>query len=288
MHEPNGGWHKSYRRRAGVLGMLVLISLAVTGCVAFGALRAAPPTASGLVTAIPLGTVEADGSAEAFPTLPPAWTLAPPADATVTHAEATATVQAEASPDGAASGVDTTSQVVLFRIDTTNTEARFIIGEVLRGEPNIVVGVANQVSGVLAIDFGDIAGSRVGDVQVNARTFVTDEPLRNRAIQNSILQTSDFEYITFSPVSIAGWPETLAFGVPYTLQIDGELKIRDMSQLIMFEVRVTLISEQRLEGLGHATIRREDFGLNIPSVPYVAEVEMDTWLEIDFVALAAE
>jgi len=61
-----------------------------------------------------------------------------------------------------------------------------------------------------------------------------------------------------------------------------------MSQLITFEVQVTLISEQRLEGLGHATIRREDFGLNIPSVPYVAEVEMDTRLEIDFVVLAAE
>ena len=45
-----------------------------------------------------------------------------------------------------------------------------------------------------------------------------------------------------------------------------------------------VVSEDRIEGSGSAVVLRSDFGLQIPSVPNVANVSDEVILEIDFVA----
>ncbi|NIM94645.1 MAG: YceI family protein [Anaerolineales bacterium] len=177
--------------------------------------------------------------------------------------------------------------VLVFEIDPSESEVRFIIDEVLRDEPTTVVGVSNQVAGGIAIDTEDPAESKVGVTLVNARTLETDNDFRNRAIQNQILDTGEFEFVTFTPTEISGIPNDAMVGDVINFQITGELVIRDFTQEVTFDVTLTPISEERLEGKASTTIMRGDFGLTIPSVPQVADVSEEVILEIKFTAKPA-
>jgi polyisoprenoid-binding protein YceI len=72
-----------------------------------------------------------------------------------------------------------------------------------------------------------------------------------------------------------------------TFTLEGQLTIRETSQPVIFDVQVVAQADGRLSGTARAVIRRSEFGLSIPSVPNVANVEEEVELYIDFVALAA-
>jgi polyisoprenoid-binding protein YceI len=151
-----------------------------------------------------------------------------------------------------------------------------------------VIGTTDQVAGEMSVDPGNPANTKVGVIQVNARTLVTDSDFRNRAIKNAILETDTYEFITFTPTAITGLPETGAVGQSYTFQIVGDLTIRDVTNQVTFDVTANPVSDARLEGTATTTILYKDFGITIPSVPSVASVEDDVRLELDFVAAPAQ
>jgi polyisoprenoid-binding protein YceI len=158
---------------------------------------------------------------------------------------------------------------------------------VLNGSPKTVVGTTNQVAGEIAIDPSDPTKSRVGIIQVNARTLTTDSGMRNRAIKNRILHTDQYELITFTPKQIVGLPEQGRVGESYSFQMIGDLTIRDVTREVTFDVTVNPVSETRIEGTAQTTIRHADYGITIPSVPQVANVSPEVRLELDFVAAAS-
>jgi polyisoprenoid-binding protein YceI len=184
------------------------------------------------------------------------------------------------SPEPAAAGV------MVFAIQPSESEARFVIGEILAGQPNTVIGVNRQVQGQFSLDLSDPGASQIGALQIGAGGFVTDSNLRNRAINQFILESGAHPVITFTPTSIGGLPEAVVVGQPAELEITGELTIRDITQPVTFTALVTLVAEGRLEGSASATIQRADFELAIPQVPRVAGVDEQVILEFDFVALA--
>jgi len=195
--------------------------------------------------------------------------------------EASAPISSEPVAVTEASGGST-----VFEIVQAESEARFMLGELLRGEPTTVIGVTDQVAGEIAVDPNDPARTQVGVIKINARTLATDSDMRNRAIGNRILQTGDYEFITFTPTSISGMPASVAVGESFSFQVTGSLTIRDISHETTFEVTVTPASEMRLEGLATATIARADYNLTIPNVPSVADVDEEVLLELEFVATA--
>lgn len=175
-------------------------------------------------------------------------------------------------------------EVIIGQISQEESLVRFELDEDLRGARNVVIGTTNQVSGEIAVNTTDISQSRVGVILINARTFVTDNDFRNRAIQNEILDTDEFEFITFEPSEITGLPSSGSIGDEFQFSIIGDLTIRDISRSVTFDVTVTVESETRMIGSASAVINRVDYGLNIPSVPNVANVEEEVELYIDFVA----
>lgn len=176
--------------------------------------------------------------------------------------------------------------IVVFSIVQAESEVRFTLGELLSGVPTTVVGATDQVAGEIAVDPKNPASTKVGVIQVNARTLATDNDFRNRAINNSILETGMYEYVTFAPTEIANFPEDPSIGEELAFQISGDLTVRDFTNPVTFDVVVTAVSENRLEGSASATIARADYGLKIPEVPRVADVDEEVLLEIDFVAIA--
>ncbi len=187
--------------------------------------------------------------------------------------------------DVVSSGLDATVDFVTFEIVQEESEVRYSLGELLRGEPKTVIGSTNQVAGQLIVNLNELTKTEVGTIRVNARTLFTDNNLRNNAIRNRILFTDEFEFITFTPTEITGLPDSAAVGESVTFQITGELTIKDVTQVETFAVTAVAPTPSRLEGSATTTVLRDDYQLFVPNVAAVANVDEEVVLEIDFVAL---
>jgi polyisoprenoid-binding protein YceI len=195
--------------------------------------------------------------------------------------EAAADPTEEGTAEAAAAG-----GIVLFRIVPEESEVRFSIMEDLNGQPNLVVGRTEQVAGDIVINLDSPSGSQVGTIRINARTLVTDSEFRNRAIRAEILESTrdEYEFIEFTPTALSDLPDSVTVGEEISFQVTGDLKIRDISQPVTFDVTATLTADDRLEGTATALVTRAQYNLSIPNAPGVSNVVEDVTLEIEFVA----
>ena len=174
----------------------------------------------------------------------------------------------------------------IFTIDTTNSEARFIVDEVLRNVDTTVVGTTNQVSGQVAFDSSDPGTAVISEILVNARTLITDNNFRNRALNNRILLTAQYENISFVPTQLVGLPDSVEVGQPYDFQIVGDLTILVQTREVTFDTQATLTSDTELTGLATTTFKYADFDVRIPFATAVQAVSEDVTLELEFTAKA--
>ncbi|MCB0134110.1 MAG: YceI family protein [Caldilineaceae bacterium] len=224
-------------------------------------------------------------SPTATPTaVPPTVTPAPPT-ATPAAAADEGAQQAEAAAPEAAAPV---AEPRTFVIDPAQSEARFIINEVLLGAPTEVTGVTNQVEGTIEIDPVAPGATVLSPIVINARELKTDRNLRDRAIRRFILQSADdkYQFITFTPTAIEGLPSSAGAGDSFTFTVSGDLTIRDITAPVTFDVSVTADSDTQISGMAQATVQRATYDLQIPSAPGVADVTDDVRLELSFVATA--
>lgn len=177
-----------------------------------------------------------------------------------------------------------TGSATTFTIDSSSTKALFTIDEVLRGSPNTVVGTTDQVAGQVSVDLSDPSTVQIGMIKIDARTLATDSGQRDNAIRRFILSTDRYEFIEFAPTAIDGLPSSIDVGTPFTFEVTGDLTVKDSTNSVTFDVSATLVSDGRIEGTATAKITRSEFGIAIPSVPFVADVSDDIGLELDFVA----
>ena len=268
-----------------VAGIVLVLVVGVVGYAFFKP----PEQASGPLQAVPL-TLETPTVAVAqatATTVPP--TVAPTATTEVaavpaTEPAPTATTAAEAAD--IAPNADNASPLI-FEIVPAESQARFIINEVLNGAPKTVVGTTSQVAGQLAVDPANPTAARVGTIQVNARDLTTDNEFRNRAIKNRILETDAYELITFVPTAINGVPEQVTLGEEMTFQIVGDLTIRNVTRPVTFDVTLVPVNDTRLEGKATTTLAYADFEIVIPAARAVSAVEDTVTLQLDFVATPA-
>lgn len=265
---------------------LLLLSLVAVLALAGCGLLQEPEAASGPIEAIPLETQSAGVVTE--PTQPSA--AAPTTEVAPTEATEPTTAPeptAETAPATEVPAKPPAAAPIVYAIDSAASEVRFQLDEDLRGVRTTVVGVTNQVAGQLSVNLADLSQTQVGTIQINARALATDNNFRNRAIQNEILDTGSYEFITFTPTGIEGLPASAAVGETVAFTLVGDLTIRDVTLPATFNVEATVISETQLAGTATAVVNRADYGLNIPSVPNVANVEEEVELFINFTANAS-
>ncbi|MBT7072095.1 MAG: YceI family protein [Anaerolineae bacterium] len=196
-----------------------------------------------------------------------------------------ADVQDNESQPTSVSEAEMPSGMPLFEIDPFQSEARFTLNEVLGGVPTTVVGTTQQLSGIFAVSLEDPQNAQAGEILIDARNFATDSSYRNRAIRDRILESSLYPYIRFVPNEIITLPEMVSFGESVSLEISGDLTIKDVTQQVTFTANITPVSETEISGHAETMVTYADYGINIPSVPRVANVDKEVLLEIDFVAL---
>ncbi len=271
-------------RNRALLAAVAALIVVVAGWWIFDSVLGDTQPASGPMTPIPIN-MQPTGAPE--PTAVPGNPT--PAQPGETVAAATAP-PAPAAPTEAptAPPADTApNEVIRYQIASDESTVSFRIAEDLRGQRIEAVGTTNQVAGELAINPSDLTTAQIGVIRVNARTFTTDSSNRDRAIRNFILNTDQYEFITFTPTGIEGLSGSGALNQPFTFTIRGDLTIRDITRPVAFEATVRAESAERLTGIATTTVKRSDYNLQIPSVPFVANVSDDVVLTIEFVALAA-
>ena len=263
-------------RRIGLaLAAIVVVVLGAAAYVWFSGGSGEPSTE---VTAPPITSSATTSPATTTTTATPTTTSAP-VDSTAAPASTEATEPADAAGASA----------VLYRIDKAESSVSFEIDEILNGNPFRVVGVTTEVAGEVLIDFDEPAASQLGTIVINVRTLATDSGFRDRAIRGPILGSSrdENEFATFEPTVIEGFPDSVTMGDEVPLGITGTFSLSGESRPVTFDTVVTVVSTDRVEVTGTATVLRSDFGLTIPDIPSVSDVADEILLVIDLVAVAA-
>jgi polyisoprenoid-binding protein YceI len=91
--------------------------------------------------------------------------------------------------------------MVAFVIDPTRSSAAFEVDEVLRGEPQRVVGTTSEVAGQFEMDPDEMSSVEFSQIVVNARTFDTGSGNRDRALRGPVILASGSPTPRGSPTS---------------------------------------------------------------------------------------
>jgi polyisoprenoid-binding protein YceI len=260
-------------------GLVAFVIVAVAGLWAYNAVLGEAEAPSGAITAVPLMLNTATAApvvavqATEVANLPTNTAVVANTDVAATETEVASTSE--------------TSGLSVFEISQADSQVSFSIYEELGGEPKTVIGTTNQVAGQLALNLDDLSQTQVGVITIDARSFSTDSGQRNNAIRNFILNTNQYEYVTFTPTAVTGLSGAAVAGQDIKFQITGDLTIKDVTKSVTFDVTVNGQNESALTGTATTIIQRDDYGLTIPSVRNVANVGQDVTLQIDFTAKSA-
>jgi polyisoprenoid-binding protein YceI len=263
-------------KRILLISTIAIVVVVVGGLAFWNWFLGSAQTASGPLQAVPLQDSASTSTPAAQVIGPQASATQPAATVAAGTAVSSSQVAATASPDS----------LPVFQISQSDSKAQFTIYEELMGNPNNVVGVTSQVAGQIGVNLNDLSTAKVGEIQVDARTLTTDSNMRNRMIQNRILNTGNYEYVTFTPTQISGLSGSAKIGQSFQFQITGNLTIQNVTKPVTFDVTAQAVSNSQISGKATATIQRSDYSLQIPNVPQVANVGQQVTLEIDFVANA--
>ena len=181
---------------------------------------------------------------------------------------------------------ETVSGRVQYRIDADDSRVTFTINEVLLGSPKTVIGGTNEVAGDVVIDFDNPAQSQIGTIRINARTLVTDDENRNRALRAEILMSSrdEFEFIEFVPTALNNLPDSIAIGETYSFDIVGDLTILNTTNSVTFNADVTVTAADSVSGTASVEVAYADWNITIPDAMGVSNVGDTVILMIEFVA----
>lgn len=171
----------------------------------------------------------------------------------------------------------------IFEINPEKSEVSFMLDETLRGLPTTVHGYSQNLAGQIAVDFANPQASQIGPILINARTLLTDNEFRNNAIHSFILDSETYELITFMPTKINGLPAEYSPETQISIEIEGNLTIREITQPVVFTGTLSP-NDSQIIGSATATINRADFELKIPEAPGVTKVGEEVKLSIQFTA----
>lgn len=177
------------------------------------------------------------------------------------------------------------SDQTTYRISQEESKVEFRIDEILREKPFTAVGTSNQIAGDFVIKNTGAPLVTIGTIKVDARTFKTDSENRDTAINRFIVktETAGNEYITFTPTKINNLPASITKGMPFTFTVEGNMTMSGITKPQTMTITMTQ-TDDKLSGTVDVNLKRSDYNLTIPSVPFVASVSDTFTVKTTFVA----
>ena len=118
---------------------------------------------------------------------------------------------------------------------------------------------------------------------VDLRTLQSDQARRDNYLYQNTLEAEKYPLATFVLRAIDGIEAPLPEGQETTLRLIGDLTLRDVTKLVAWEARVTLV-DGALSGAAATMFEMPDFAIEPPSVPMVLSLDETIRLEVDFTA----
>ena len=186
------------------------------------------------------------------------------------------------------------------------SEAQFLIEEVIFGRENLVEGITDQLDGSVVLSFEE-GTVDIGQFEINVRAIRTrsrsfdieaenpnySDAERDTVIRAFILESGqdEFEFATFNPTEVRGTPDSFEPGDVLNLEVTGDLTIRDVTSTVMFDMEIQIDSEEEIAGTASTVITWDEFDISIPYVgggSVVASVDDSVELRLNFVARREE
>ena len=177
------------------------------------------------------------------------------------------------------------AQPFVFETVAEESTATFTLTERLFGSRKTVVGTTTDIEGTIRIDPDAEQWLQVGGFTVGAGNLQTDSGLRDRQIRRRILQAEEpgYEHMSFTPTRVVGLPAQP--GGRVSLRLIGDLTIREITQSVTFDLALVLAptasSPVVLVVSGSAEVTRGQYELQIPWVPFVADVSDEVTLSVN-------
>ncbi len=175
-----------------------------------------------------------------------------------------------------------------FVIVPEESQVQYEVDELFIREGNILntaIGVTQIISGEVLFDRANPQNSTVGPLSIDISAFASDSERRDQAIRDRWLESARFPIATFTPTAISGLPTSYTDGEEVTLQITGDLTVRETTQPVTFDVSGQ-IEGDTMRGTATTDLKMSDFGFDPPDIAGVLRSEDDVVLIFDFVARA--
>ncbi len=182
----------------------------------------------------------------------------------------TAAATAAATP-AAASTPSAEAAVIIYRVVKEESEACFQVGEILRGEYRLVVGVTKEIDGEVAVDRTNLANTLMGDeIIINIAQLATDEPMRNNWFRSGQgYNLNKFPLAKLTEANLIGLPSTpYKDGDVVEFKIAGKLLIREAKRDVVFSARAVL-KDGTLVVNAYTDIKLTNFDMEPPALPMV-------------------
>jgi len=247
-----------------------------------------------MLLALPLVLVACGGAATNVPEKTPAAvvTTAPAGGTTTTLTTTTSTtntnttVLTDTTP---VSSTETTSGTgKVFTIVPEESKVSYSVNEVFLNEGvkyATAVGITQQVNGEVIFDPENPKNSSVGMITIDISAFKSDSDKRDNKIREQWLESTKYPIATFKPMGITGLPDTYTDGQEVTLQISGDLTVREVTTPVTFET-TGKITGNEMVGKATTKIKMTDFGFSPPDIAGILKAENDVALTFEFVARA--
>lgn len=174
---------------------------------------------------------------------------------------------------------------IRFELTGEGNEARYRVREQLASLalPSDAVGVTSDISGVLVLSAdGTAIVSDESKFVVDLTGLKSDRSMRDRYIQNNILQTNSHPTVELVPKQIVGLDTPLTASGEVAFQLIGDLTVNGITRSTTWEVTGTATEGREITGTATTHFTFEDFGLSQPRVPSVLSVKDNIQLEFDF------
>lgn len=180
--------------------------------------------------------------------------------------------------------ITVSTNATVLNVVAEESEAKYSLNEILSGVPTLVVGTSRQLSGQIMVDTSvKPAIVTIGDIKLDAASFTTDKPMRDKNVVSLILKSDKPEnkYIVFHTTNISGVPETLSANQSFPVEITGDLTISGVTKPATFKGQMTWKGDGGVTGSASTDLTYANFGLVIPNFPFLANVDPIVKLEIN-------
>lgn len=161
--------------------------------------------------------------------------------------------------------------------------ARFLVTEQLAGFdlPNDAVGTTSAITGQIVLASDGTINSAESKFVIDLTTLKTDQSMRDGFIQRNTLQTSTYPNAEFVVTQVTGLSSPLPTSGVVAFQLVGDLTVHGVTRPTTWEVTAEIVG-QELVGIARTRFTFGDFGLTIPKVGRVLNIEDNIRLEYEF------